>query len=1081
MASNAHRRRAQRKKQQRSFLDAIKNIVTAPFSWFAPTDYLEDVNGKRRRLPSPPSDQDEHASPRVKRPRIDSPKAAYLDPPSHVFRHNQPVRSALGVSRTMSLDPPARPLRRESAIAQISFQRDLSMPPMPISARSSFLTRSSLTPQPSQSLVRESSEPPPLSSLAINPVFVRAPSSQPTEVQQRASAQTITLGSLADSTRSTRSPVRQHSSLLFSTSPSIQSKTLRQESPAEKALHELDIYKTPLLPTRLRSSNSITQSASLLAPPGAPDLFGARRTQKLVLMQDEKRSIRLGTQAKKASLANNTKPYAGEGGMKKLLARRKLEEVPEEEDGDQVAHVSKKDAMDDDAGEPAMVVPTSGHATEKKDWFAVASNETRPSTSVSSLRVGRDKKRNHIARPKATYVRSKFSAAFDEDMDMDETMDDATAIVDEDKEKVSNDTFIFNPPPGFSFAKDGTADAKELPISSLPFSLTKKTQDLSSSASKHSNSVPLPSLTIEYTSPKKQMEFAFSEKPSSSDAGVPDFFAKSKILSKPIEVPAFPQSFRLAPVQGALPSGSDKSSEPVWEPTTTPTDGPSIFALSPEPSSQPQQSSLSVSTDVSPTRSDNGPSVSSAAKQILMETKEATEAQISTVNVTQPNRVAEITVSTDSGDTMKFPLPGDLGKTSLPALGGAQDSKNNPTEDQAEKPVFGHTIEQTSSSSNAFKLPVLNPPFSFTQPSSSVETSKSEVPSRSSAPKLSLGGFTFNQTASTAEKDKPQASNETNFMFGASQSEQKKALPSFSFGGSQLQTSVPTSSNIFPFGGGGSVGSDVSKPFVFGPSATTLPERPVTPPKLQDQEVQMDESPARDIQSTEQKPPVTLGFSFGTSTATSTLFGTQTSGNASSSPFAFGSTNAFSTPTKETKPAQDKPISFAPASAFPFGQNAAFEVTSTAQSPISSLPTTAQPFSFGSNATSFPFGAQSAPASNPFGQTHPGSAPSSPATFGAPFSFGAPASNAFAFGSSQPASPAGGSNIALPQQPSSTGFSGTGFGQSAPSSPFSASSPLTPSAPTNGALFTIGSAPMSSPNAPRQIKKLPTRRAGAKR
>ena len=90
-----------------------------------------------------------------------------------------------------------------------------------------------------------------------------------------------------------------------------------QGAPAERALRQLDVYKTPLLPTRMRSSNlpaSITATTT-------PDMFKCRRLH-LILMQDE----RLGKRTGKSPVVNETKPYAGQGGMRKLLARRKLEE-----------------------------------------------------------------------------------------------------------------------------------------------------------------------------------------------------------------------------------------------------------------------------------------------------------------------------------------------------------------------------------------------------------------------------------------------------------------------------------------------------------------------------------------------------------------------------------------------------------------------------------------------------------------------------------------------------------------------------------------------------------------------------------
>lgn len=173
-------------------------------------------------------------------------------------------------------------------------------------------------------------------------------------------------------------------------------------------------------------------------------------------MHDEKRTNRFGADSSKAPLANDTKPYAGEGGMKKLLARRKLEIEADGEQGGQENIEREERRMEDDSqiGQPIESGP-SPEPSPKVDWFAVASGVDRPLNSVSSLRVGREKKRRHFIRPKAKPGKSKFSAAFDEDLD--EVMDDG--IDEEEKEKTvkeefPSNAFVFTPPPGFSLAQD---------------------------------------------------------------------------------------------------------------------------------------------------------------------------------------------------------------------------------------------------------------------------------------------------------------------------------------------------------------------------------------------------------------------------------------------------------------------------------------------------------------------------------------------------------------------------------------------------------------------------------------------------
>ena len=218
-----------------SFLGTIKNIVTAPLSWFASTDDLDLSSGKRRRpitSSQGADDDDDAASPQLnKRMRVRSPSpphmaatmpAPYLDPPVSAF-HPKPARSVPydlhhnnasltrqdSLSRTMSIDPPARPLvspsrplRRDVSIERGSFMRssarDLSLPPL--SSHPSFRIRTSTTPQPHP--YRDKSAPPPLSSLASNPTFIRAPPTTDSLHVAIPTQPSLNLGSLVNSVRS---------------------------------------------------------------------------------------------------------------------------------------------------------------------------------------------------------------------------------------------------------------------------------------------------------------------------------------------------------------------------------------------------------------------------------------------------------------------------------------------------------------------------------------------------------------------------------------------------------------------------------------------------------------------------------------------------------------------------------------------------------------------------------------------------------------------------------------------------------------------------------------------------------------
>ena len=82
--------------------------------------------------------------------------------------------------------------------------RELSLPPTNLlSSRPSFRMRASMTPQPnlfaSSNIRRDASEPPPITSLMSNPIFVRGPSQASLH---RQSTPSITLGSFVDSQRS---------------------------------------------------------------------------------------------------------------------------------------------------------------------------------------------------------------------------------------------------------------------------------------------------------------------------------------------------------------------------------------------------------------------------------------------------------------------------------------------------------------------------------------------------------------------------------------------------------------------------------------------------------------------------------------------------------------------------------------------------------------------------------------------------------------------------------------------------------------------------------------------------------------
>ncbi|KAF5386936.1 hypothetical protein D9615_001713 [Tricholomella constricta] len=1248
----SQRRRPNRKRQplsrsNSSFLGTIKNLVTAPLAWFASTDDFEgskDFKGKRRRLGGAPAGsnvEEDDRSTRNKRMRVHSPPRdeapskmsslavhhGYLDPPGSVFQqqenrqsspYNLPTSThsvsvtqaydfsnnnsnsirANTLSRTMSIDPPTRPLSSASAMASIpltrdtsmdsssfirNIPRDMSMPPL--SARPSFRMRTSMTPQPLPP--REVSEPPPLNTLVSNPTFVRAPPTKASESMQGGLVRqsSVTLGTLAESVRSARSPVRQRSSLLFGSSGGRGSHSPRPESAIEKALHELDIYKTPLVPTRLRSSNIPSTSSS-------SDLFKSRRASHLVLMQDDKRTSRLGRKVSgknEPPLVNGTKPYAGEGGMKKLLARRKQEAEDEDhnnhgsiltkDDGDYMDDgVRKPDAEVASRVEPAPTIPPPLPPPTKTDWF---STNVSSSAATSSLRVGRTKARSHIARP-ARPSKTKFSAAYDDDDAMDDVDLDPEAIERKKErealEEAAKAAPVFQIPEGFSFAKEtkpvdlDPTNAKEPPIMSLPFSFSKpaptsvnppsqqQSTALSPAAPSPATSVfgtgsqlpsvlaPAPSLAAPSSPPVQPDEASVpaSVLPSAplqasatvptTSTGIPNFFASSSVLTKSLELPkAAPLPFAspsVAPTTASnfhVPTPVKDVENPLWEgenkkESQVPANGSKLFdgfggtaiGNAPATSSVFGGSSTSAFPSVTapfPSIPNFGASLKkdeSAPPPVPSSSFDGTSATTPTFSFTKPAEPAPFTLF--GRDTPKATSPfGDVSTatTPMPTSTAPKPSAELPKPTTpAPESAFGSTAPKPPSLFGEPPKPTTSAPgpFFFGQPAppapSASEAAKPLFGTLVEAPKplFGSGSGKFSFGGPTDIKAAEQKSTSIPFAVGAAPStpppvEVKKNAP-FNFGAPETAPAPAPAQVGFSFSGGGSNASDVSsKPFAFGQPATMAPPvRPSTPPQNQEQEVSMEESPTRDAQQMNKptdRPTIGGGiFPFGPSATVSTF-----QNNGPSAPFAFGSSSSVSNPfAKDNKPAENKSFGgfgqAAPSSnTFGFGQTKPPDNEPP-------RPNTTGSFSFGPTLTSatgpapFAFGG---PGNNStgsaFGQSQPaGSAPGSPSTFNqaSPFTFGAPlppVNTSFSFGS-QPASPAGGNNLSLPQPSTPGGFGGAGgagFGQPQPSSPFGA--PATSATAGGGALFTIGSAPAPAPVAGglRQIRKLPNRRGGAKR
>lgn len=211
--------------------------------------------------------------------------------------------------------------------------------------------------------------------------------------------------------------------------PTCFSASLRTTNASEIALSELAIYRTPLLPTRLRSSETI------------PEMFKPKKVHAVVPMKNGKPDLpRLGTGRKKKGKKEDTrKPYSAHGGVKKLLLRRKMEEETERS---RVDHVM--DTFDQNAGDGA---PTSA-ATESA--ITPLPEPDVPQRRVyaretSSLRVGRSRMNRPDRPTTARPSRTKFSAAFEDD--------DSVNQKEQDVQRPETKP-MFEPPRDFTFARD---------------------------------------------------------------------------------------------------------------------------------------------------------------------------------------------------------------------------------------------------------------------------------------------------------------------------------------------------------------------------------------------------------------------------------------------------------------------------------------------------------------------------------------------------------------------------------------------------------------------------------------------------
>lgn len=213
----------------------------------------------------------------------------------------------------------------------------------------------------------------------------------------------------------------------------------------ERAIHELEVYKTPLLPTRLQGSHTV------------PDMFRRKLANAPVLMEDRDRKPRLGSAERSVATAPPEespikKPYAGSGGMKKLLAKRRMEEQ-EEQEKERTSRIE----TDEEDVESNRQTQQKMSVAELRAPIAQPNTESPvksiPGREQSSLRVGRTRMhRTHAVSIKPRSQAGRFSAIFEEE---DEAMDDTGRISElKELEAVAQKAPAFNVPLDFSFAKD---------------------------------------------------------------------------------------------------------------------------------------------------------------------------------------------------------------------------------------------------------------------------------------------------------------------------------------------------------------------------------------------------------------------------------------------------------------------------------------------------------------------------------------------------------------------------------------------------------------------------------------------------
>jgi hypothetical protein len=264
-----------------------------------------------------------------------------------------------------------------------------------------------------------------------------------------------------------------------------QSTTPGPLSASEKAFTALDIYKMPILPTRWAVGDGtvpeVFKHAKVTVPAPAPRTRErkhrprrrrARDSDSDDSSADERLGVRPSKPLKKERKERADKPYTGEGGARRMLARRRREDAEEKEKAqedvkpERIAQDEASAAAADSTtkAEPAPAVvaaaptpapePTAEEAAASKNPFdfsdsdssfaplATAAAAAPKAGGPSALRIGRQKDRGaHQASVRRRPIASNLAMAEDERVE----------VPVQDK-PVS----AFKPPTGFSFGPSTT-------------------------------------------------------------------------------------------------------------------------------------------------------------------------------------------------------------------------------------------------------------------------------------------------------------------------------------------------------------------------------------------------------------------------------------------------------------------------------------------------------------------------------------------------------------------------------------------------------------------------------------------------